>query len=177
MIKVLLYGDRSDTSLTLPLCRCLERQGGVLYYGGGHLVEYASIAPKFAVFETDILKGCDSENTVLIFKSAFAEPPDIWGREGLCAVCEKENNREAELLADRGVDFLTCSSVGGGTLTVSSIGDSGAVVNVSECITTFSGRYVLPGEVKIKTAPFANAYAMLAVCSVLLVSDCIRNEG
>ena len=174
MVKIVLYGDRSDTSLTLPLCRCLERQGGVLYYGGGHLADYCCAVPNFAVFETDTLRGCDGDNTVVIFKSAFNDPPDIWGRDGIRAVCEKENIRAADFLSSRGVDHLTCSAGDGGTLTVSSIGESCAVINVSSCITTFTGRYVMPGEVTIKTAPIPNAYALLAVCSVLLVSDNIK---
>ncbi|MCR4616506.1 MAG: hypothetical protein K5756_10240 [Clostridiales bacterium] len=174
MVKIVLYGDRSDTSLTLPLCRCLERQGGVLYYGGGHLAEYCCAAPNFTVFETDTISGCDGDNTVVIFKSAFNQPPDIWGREGILAVCENENRRAVDFLSSRNVNMLTCSAGGRGALTISSIGDSGAVINLSRCLTTFTGRYVMPGEVTIKTAPIPNAYALLAVCSVLLVSDKIN---
>ena len=171
MVKIVLYGDKSDTSITLPLCRCLERQGGVLYYGGGYLAEYCCTAPKFAVFETETLKGCDGDNTVIIFKSSFDRPPDICRREGLCAVCETENRRAADFLSARGVDIITCSAGDRGDLTISSIGDSRTVVNVSRCVTTLTGRCVLPGEVTIKTAPVSNAYALLAVCSVLLVSE------
>ncbi len=176
LIKIILFGDKSDTLITLPLCRSLERYGGVLYFGDGCLAEYSCSSPKFAVFETDTLCGCDTENTIIIFKSSFTDCPAVFGFDNVGAVCEASNRRAVDFLARSRINFITCSMGGNGTVIPSSIGEQSAVVSVSECVTTLSGKCVLPCELTIKTAPIPNGYPLLAVCSVLLLSgECEHN--
>src|SRR5690554_6716528 len=69
MVKVILFGDKKDTSITLPLCRCLERHGGVFYISDGCISEYSDTNPSFIIIESDNIQNYDAENSIFVLKS------------------------------------------------------------------------------------------------------------
>mgnify|MGYP000296727159 CR=1 FL=1 len=72
MIPVFLLGEEHDAALRLPLCRILERYGGVLHICGAHAAQYAIGQARFLLCETSRLESIQAEQAILIFKSQQA---------------------------------------------------------------------------------------------------------
>ena len=72
MIPIFLLGEENDAAIRLPLCRVLERHGGVLHICGAHAAQYAIGPARFLLYETSRLDSIQAERALLIFKTRQA---------------------------------------------------------------------------------------------------------
>lgn len=173
MIKVVLFGDRNDTSLTLPLCRCLERYGGVLYLGAGCIAEYSSQNSEFVLIETDCIENCNVENSIFILKS-----PELLSEMGFLPnemnyiISEFNDNIRAVPAKN---SLILCSTGSKGDILLSSLNQTSACISVQHCLKTLSGRQLDPCEFKVGMDTEIIGYPLLAICCVLILSE--KNTG
>jgi hypothetical protein len=167
MIKVVLFGDRNDTSLTLPFCRCLERHGGVLYSGSGCIAEYSQRKTDFVLIETDFIESYNAENSIFVLKS-----PELFHclnfitNENYIVISEYSDN------INKGhAPVILCSTGSKGDILLSSLSESGACVSIQHCMTTLNGRQLDPCEFKVKADVAIMGYPLLAVCCVLILTE------
>jgi len=143
---VILYGDPEDASLTLPLCRALERLGGVAYLGPGRAAAYhePGRAPRFLLWETGALLCCDLPRALVLLKQGAAPPPDL-------------------------SPLPQATVLGGGDLpALSSVGERSAVVELRAPLPRMEGGALESGEYTVELAAPMEGYALLACCAAQL---------
>ena len=103
MIPVFLLGEEHDAALRLPLCRILERYGGVLHICGAHAAQYAIGQARFLLCETSRLESIQAEQAILIFKSQQAiSCGQLSLSDGVISILETENEAAARMLLHTG---------------------------------------------------------------------------
>ena len=171
MIPVFLLGEDHDATLRLPLCRILERHGGVLHICGAHAAQYAIGPARFLLYETSRLDSIQAEQAILIFKSRQAvQNSTLSLSDGVISILETENEAAARMLLHTGTTALTCGLTARDTLTLSSISDTTPVVTIQRAITAFDGRTLEPCEKRIALHAPLSGYELLSVCAVLLLT-------
>lgn len=171
MIPIFLLGEESDAAIRLPLCRVLERHGGVLHVCGAHAAQYTMGKARFLLYETGRLNSIQAEQALLIFKSkqaASARPLAL--SEGVVSILETENQAAARTLLHSGATALTCGLTARDTLTLSSISDRNPVISIQRSITAFDGHTLEPCEKRVALHAPLSGYALLSVCAVLLLT-------
>ncbi|HIT53019.1 MAG TPA: hypothetical protein IAD07_03675 [Candidatus Fimivicinus intestinavium] len=171
MIPIFLLGEESDAAIRLPLCRVLERHGGVLHICNGHAAQYAIGPARFLLYETSKLDTLQAEGTILLFKTrqpACRHPLTLSG--GVTAILETENEAAARRLLHTGSTALTCGLTARDTLTLSSISDTAPVVSIQRTITMLNGRILEPCEKRVRLHTPLAGYALLSACAVLLLA-------
>jgi|LSQX01.1.fsa_nt_gb hypothetical protein len=167
MIKVVLFGDRNDTSLTLPFCRCLERHGGVLYLGAGCIAEYSPRKTDFVLIETDFIESYNAENSIFVVKSPkLLHRLDFISNENYIIISEYSEN-----VCKGGKPVVLCSTGSKGDILLSSLNKSGACISVEHCLTTLTGKRLAPCEFKVKTDVDIMGFSLLALCGILILSE------
>ena len=160
MIPVFLLGEEHDAALRLPLCRILERYGGVLHICGAHAAQYAIGQARFLLCETSRLESIQAEQAILIFKSQQAiSCGQLSLSDGVISILETENEAAARMLLHTR-----------DTLTLSSISDTAPVVTIQRAITTFDGHTLEPCEKRITLHTPLPDYALLSICALLLLT-------
>lgn len=161
MIPVFLLGEEHDAALRLPLCRILERYGGVLHICGAHAAQYAIGQARFLLCETSRLESIQAEQAILIFKSQQAiSCGQLSLSDGVISILETENEAAARMLLHTGTTALTCGLTARDTLTLSSISDTAPVVTIQRAITTFDGHTL---------EPVKNASRCIRLCPIMPV--------
>lgn len=171
MIPIFLLGEENDAAIRLPLCRVLERHGGVLHICGTHAAQYAIGPARFLLYETSRLDSIQAERALLIFKTrqAFFSHPLVLS-DGVISILETENETAARMLLHTGTTALTCGLTARDTLTLSSISDTDPVVSIQRAITTVDGHTLEPCEKRIVLHAPLSGYSLLSVCAVLLLT-------
>lgn len=171
MIPIFLLGEERDAALRLPLCRVLERYGGVVHICGAHAAQYAMGPARFFIYEASRLESIQAEQAILIFKTrqAAASHP-LALSAGVVSILETENEAAARALLHSGATALTCGLTARDTLTLSSISDINPVVSIQRAITAFDGLTLEPCEKRIALRAPLSGYALLSVCAVLLLT-------
>lgn len=169
MIKVILYGEKNDASLTLPLCRALSHNGGVLYIGEACVCEYSAVSPDFVVFETDTLENFTADKTIFIFKSSHNAAPKISPSDRAIIICDNDDNIKTD------VPVITCGNGISDSISLSSHSDGKAVIEVRKAVTLFSGNDLEKSEFCAVTGTKLDGYLLLAICATLILSE--KNSG
>jgi len=178
VIKIILYGDPADTSLTLPLCRALSNHGGALYVGVNCVSEYSVVSPEFFVFETDRLDSCGADKAILLFKTKSSlYRPKITPADSVAAVAEYEDAAAAEAAKKLSVPLVTCGMGSKNCVSVSSVDEKSAVIAVHRPITLLSGKDLLPCEFNVATQTKMSGYPLMALCATLILSEKFDGTG
>lgn len=164
MRTIILYGEKGDSRLTFPLCRTLERYGGVLHLHGGNIGEYSDAAPEFLLYETDTLESIQLNHGLLLFKESAAITGRRPGISGLDAVILPDTAApETHLLAIR------CGTSSECAVMLSSLEEQSAAVTLGQTL-QIGGRTYEPHDIHIRlTHPIA-PYPLMACSTVLMVS-------
>ncbi len=176
MVKIILYGNQADARLTLPLCRVLSENGGVLYAGAGGIAEYSPVTPQFFVFETDALPFCSADKALILFKSEpSANQPFFSPSESVAAIAEGGNSTAFIHAKRLAIPMITYSMGAGNCLSVSSIDDCHAVISVNKSLTLLSGKILEPCEIAVRASRKLDSHSLLPVCAVMIL--CERFKG
>lgn len=166
MQTILLYGSDADIGLTFPLCRTLERYGGVLHLHGGTISEYSDAAPEFLIYETDKLENLQLNHGLLLLKEHAAQ---LSGRPGICGI-------DAIILPDMSATagmpsfpLIRCGTSDSNTVMLSSLEEHRAVVTLGQTL-CIGGRTYEPHDIPIQLTHPITPYPLLACCAVLMLS-------
>lgn len=164
MQTIILYGDAGDIRLTFPLCRTLERYGGVLHLRGGSIGEYSDAAPEFLLYETDTLENIQLNHGLLLMKEHAAAQPGLPVVSGV----------DAAILADAGdpglnLPLIRCGTSDENTILLSSLEEQSAVVTLGQVL-HIGGRTHEPHDMHVRLTHPITPYPLLACCAVLMLS-------
>lgn len=172
MRTILLYGSDADIGLTFPLCRTLERYGGVLHLHGGTIGEYSDTAPEFLLYETDKLESIQLNHGLLMMKEHASLTPGISGISGVDAVILPDTAKAPESPA---FPLIRCGTSDGNTMLLSSLEEHRAVVTLGQTLCV-SGRIYEPHDISIQLTHPVPPYPLLACCAVLMLSPGREND-
>lgn len=167
MQLVVLYGDLQDTTLTLPLCRTLAALGGVLYCGDGCTAvcgDPGAAGLRFVLLETERLRSCGAEDTLVICKLGAAFPQSAGFAERLYALAAAPPPPPAE-----GLEWLGCACGEESTLALSSLREESAVVELRRTLPLPGGGALEPGEFPVRLRVPTEGYPLLCCCGVELL--------
>ncbi|MFR8011846.1 MAG: hypothetical protein ACLU8W_08845 [Clostridia bacterium] len=171
MRTILLYGSDTDISLTFPLCRVLERYGGVLHLHGGAIGEYSDAAPEFLIYETNRLESIQLNHGLLLMKEQAPSPP---GRPGISGVDALILPDTSAIPVAPSLPLIRCGTSNSNTMMLSSLDEHHAVATLGRTL-CISGRTYEPHDIPIQLTHPISPYPLLACCAVLMLS--LGGEG
>lgn len=166
MRTILLYGNDADIGLTFPLCRTLERYGGVLHLHGGTIGEYSDATPEFLLYETDKLESLQLNHGLLLMKEHASLTPERPGISGADALILPDAAEGPETPA---LPLIRCGASGGNTVLLSSLEEHSAVATLGQTLCV-CGRTYEPHDMHIQLTHPITPYPLLACCAVLMLS-------
>ncbi len=176
MVKVFVFGDRSERKFTEKLCQILNGFGGVLGFYNGNVIETGNTY-EFLLCDCERLEKFDLSDAVLIFKT---RQKNRWNHklnvsQRVISIVNEGNQKAFHMLKDSPVPTLTCGMSPKDTLTLSSISDTSAVVSVQREIKDLNNQTIEPCEIKINFENRFSDYELLSACAVLLLADKIKD--
>lgn len=176
MVKVFVFGDRSERKFTEKLCQILNGFGGVLGFYNGIVTETTG-SYEFLLCDCDRLETFDLSDAILIFK---IRQKSHWNRKlkvskQVISIVNGGNEKALRMLKDSPALTLTCGMSSKDTLTLSSINDCSAVVSVQREISGLNHQTIEPCEIKINFENKFSDYELLSACAVLLLADKITD--
>lgn len=91
-------------------------------------------------------------------------------------VCEDSNSEALKLLMKNGIPVISCGMNGKNTVTLSSVGDSAALVSLQRTVTDIYGRDREPAEFRIRLTHSRSPFAVAAAFAVLLLLGITPDE-
>ena len=177
MIPIILYGEKNDTSISIRLCRVLQRNGGVLHICDGNITEYSIGTPNFLIYETDDIENFNSSSGILLFKtSQNSNTQKAALSDRIISIVESDNVAALKMLKDNGSDTVTCGMSSKDTITLSSIGENIAVLSIQREMKAVDGTAIQPSEIQVKLSKHIEGYPLLSVCAVLLLTKKSEND-
>lgn len=175
MIKVLVFGDRSEKLFTEKLCQVLKEFGGVLGFCNDCAIEHEK-NNAFLFVECDQLCELNWTNAILVFKSRQKRYNfhKFKISEQTVSIVEEGNERALRILKGSPALTLTCGMSPKDTLTLSSISENNAVVSLQREIQDLNGNIIEPCEIKITYKEAFSKFELLTICGILLLSGKIN---
>ncbi len=171
MFRIVLAGAAGDTSLTLPLCRALEKHGGVVYFGNSRACEYGLGIPRFLIYETENPESLQIENALVVFKSEQAGlERKISAVESAAGLAEAENPAIDRIRACFPNTLTTCGAGAKNTVTLSSLSEGSASISVQNTVKLLDGKELEPCEFRVKLSSRFEGIPLLFACAVLILT-------
>ncbi|MDR1927015.1 MAG: hypothetical protein LBQ33_00045 [Oscillospiraceae bacterium] len=168
---LLLYGDREDTSLTLPLCGLLSRMGGVRYLGFGLAAEYPLAASRFLLFETAELRCCGAEQALLVLKQGSDYPEGFSPPEHLTVLAQSAKPDWLAAEDGKQLEWIDLDCGAESTLSLSSLRESRAVLELRRTVTLADGTALEPGAFPLELHAPAEGFPLLCCCALRLLGE------
>lgn len=166
MRTILLYGSNADISLTFPLCRALERYGGVLHLRGGTISEYSDTLPEFLLYETDDLETIQLNHGLLLIKEHASLFSGRLGISGVDAIILPGTTAMAGIPA---LPLIRCGTSNSNTVMLSSLEEHHAVATLGRTLSV-NGHTYEPHDIPIHLTYPIPPYPLLACCAALMLS-------
>ena len=176
MIRLFVIGDKLEKEFTEKLCRVLERFGGVFVLHDNAPV-ISNAKEEFLLYDCEKLQKIDTEKGILIFKTKQKniQTDKISISTSIVSIVERENKKALQMLKNNMIPTLICGMSIADTLTLSSIEDNSAVIDLQREIYDLDKQIIEPCEIKINyDIPFTD-YELLVVSGILLLSGKIKS--
>lgn len=176
MNKVIVCSDRTGL-LTLPLCRTLSVNGGVLYVNEGEIAEYSEGTPEFFLTDTAFPKSINARNTVILFgadsKKLCLSDLSLFGRVIAAAVFD--NAAAKNFCEKRGIPLVTYGMTKDSDIAFSSLSDEAVSLSICRPLPILPAGSTEPCEITVLHDGRIKPEILLPVCSVLILSGKIKN--
>ena len=168
MHTVIALGSAADGRVPQLLCRALANRFPLLRIDQ-HQVSGQMDRDGFLLYDTNRLEQIHLDHAILILKEQL-DPLAGLPRLGTgIAIAESHNKRAMQLLSQVDIPVITCGLSGKDTFTLSSIGESSAVVSIQRTISTWDGHEISPIEIPIRTKGKVDHYGLLCCGAVLSI--------
>ncbi|MDR1465563.1 MAG: hypothetical protein LBJ11_09750 [Oscillospiraceae bacterium] len=166
-LTAVLYGDVRDSSLSLPLCRSLERLGGVIYVGPGCVSVFGQ-GQRCLLAELGRPESCGGEEALLILKRDEPFPREMSLPPRLTVIAAQP--KPEDFPPGRAVEWISCGGVNN-TLALSSLREDCAVVELRRTVSLPGGGTREPGELLFRLPAPMEGYPLLCCCAVELLLE------
>ena len=126
--------------------------------------------------EEIVLCGCreiekiKSRNCILLLEESFCARNRIGELQGCTAIVSSENECGVKLLAERGIQTVTCGLSRKDTVTISSITGERVMVSVQRELQTCSGKTVQPVEIPVVLHEIKDRYIIMSCTAAMLLA-------
>lgn len=176
MFKIIIYGDFSENLIGLKLCRTLAKYGGVLHLCNGDINEISVGSPYFLVYETEHLNSLQIENTVVIFNNTNnLDCPKIPQSCNISCIVNSQDSSALSKLLSLSTPTIVCGMSAKDSITISSIGETQAVISIQREITLLSGKNLEPCEFKVANIDKVDEEDLLIMCAILILFEKFDN--
>lgn len=176
MFKIIIYGECNKNLTGLKLCRTLSHYGGVLYFCGGDISEISVGTPCFVVYETDCINSLQVEDAVVIFNNSKNEScPKITSSCNISCIVNSQDSQALSKLLPLSLPAIVCGMSAKDSITLSSIGETNAVVSVQRELVLQSGKILEPCEFKVLNIDNMDDDDILTICAVLILLEKFDN--
>ncbi|WRS28831.1 hypothetical protein U6B65_06820 [Oscillospiraceae bacterium MB08-C2-2] len=166
MITVAIAADHDDKKFGYTLNQIFSR-----YFA---LQKEQGLSHSFVVKDFDSLcsGGEVPEALLIIYKNICTIKKEKIPSQAL-AVVDSTNRELVHFVSKTKLPAITCGMASMDTITLSSITEESAVINLQRTITCLDGQLVEPQEIPIKLHSAAGKYAIMAAAAALIASGCL----
>ena len=170
MIRIIVLGKNSDSSITRALLRSLGKKICIEAFGEFGSVRTRHSSPDAILIDTESIAKIDECSTILIFKKDFCgKLPKISSK--CTAVLDESNTALLNSLIKMPFPSICCGLSQRNTLTVSSMQSGDAVISLQRELFSISGNTVEPSDISVRLRTHESYYTLMAVTAAHLLLD------
>lgn len=171
MIKIIRTG-KDENSLSLPLCRCLSENGGLVHFNGESFTQSDIENPEFLFVEATSIEYIHARNAIILLEGSSGT--SFFGSDRLLMLIDYM--LKDKIASENGIVIITCGISEKNAVSVSSINEDSALIAINEPISTVSGGEIYPCEISVALTHPIDAVNLIKIAAVLILSDKIQNE-
>lgn len=111
-----------------------------------------------------------SETAIVIFKDAEKLDTKFETNKQVVAIVDSCNKEALKLASETGFPAITCGLSTRDTITLSSINEDSAVINLQREITCFDGNVTEPQEIPVSLYSPIDSFALMCVAAIFILS-------
>lgn len=174
MTTVLVSARRNHKLFRETVVEALRWTYPSLILSGGALEAPAGPA-ELCIADAYAVKRRIGGDAVLLLRDAWDIPAGLCVQDRCIAVVDSGNDRLMRLVSGTGLPAITCGLSPRDTLTLSSIAEDSAVINLQRSVTCFGGAQVEPQEIPVQLTKSIGNFALMALaCVCILRGDADR---
>lgn len=177
MIPIVVLAQNNPRRLIKLISGALEKYGEVILRDADTVRQLGAGVYDFSLEHTTRLTEFYASGGILLLHSPSVSAGRPGMSKGIVPVLESGNRRAERMV--RGIlnAALCCGMSGRDTLTLSSIGDMGAVATVQRSITSLSGDIIEPCDIPVTLTKPCDKQDLLFTVAVLLLCGCLPQDG
>ncbi|MCL2055623.1 MAG: hypothetical protein FWH02_00200 [Oscillospiraceae bacterium] len=167
MICVILSADKGIDRFREAVSLELEKHFSVIRAHGGTL-DTSAYGAELLLTDIKSFRQFTGDATIIVLKDCGgAQLSAIAGAK--IAVVDSGNGKLMRHMAQTGIPAITCGLSAKDTITLSSMGIDGAVVNLQRSIINLHGTVIEPQEIPVHISGEADRFAVMAAAAVCLL--------
>lgn len=169
MIDILFAGGNGDQSLVRTVEEALcSRFSAAVFPGSQSLLP--ALPEDFLIHNSPDSQWPFSEQSILLCKRHFSSPEPFPIPPAAIGLLSSDNLPAADFIKSLGIKAVTCGMSTRDTLTFSSLEADRAVLCLQRSLPLLSGRILEPFELPLSLSPGYDAYALLCLAGVCILS-------
>lgn len=169
MIAILVAADRQNKEFARETARLLEKHFVTVRAYGGVLSTKKS-NPSMILCDLQSFDTIKAEKAIILCKDALPLPGSLLDVKNGVAVVDSSNYQQSPSLTDAGFPAITCGLHSRDTMTLSSIREDSAVIDIQRAILNLDGSRTEPQELPVCFDPSTDRFTLMAMVAVLILT-------
>lgn len=169
MTTIIIYGNKSDTSLQTLFTNKLSETYSITYFNYETAISKGS-GYNLLVLDCEQLRDIDLSECILILKSDSI-PSNIKISRNTIIIANSDNQSQLQQLSPLTCPTITCGHSEKDTIAYSSLTSDSVQITLNRRINALSGRVIEPLEFPLEITEECDIYSMLAFAAVRLLLD------
>lgn len=129
---------------------------------------------EFVITDTQSFDVIEAGATLVIYKDAQEIPPNFFEGQQAVAIVDSCNKDLYGFVNATKLPAITCGLSAKDTITLSSIGQDSAVIDLQRSVTCFDGTVVEPQEIPLQLSTAVDSFALMAAAAVFILTGNIE---
>lgn len=169
MISVVIAANEQDKKFWNAILNILNRNFSAVHCLGRTMDARCENA-QLVVSDTKSFDLIYSDMAVIIYKDAVKIPVLFEAPKQMVAVVDSCNKELPRLVSATNLPAVTCGLSPRDTITLSSINEDSAVIDVQRSITCFDGSVLEPQEIPVTLYSPIDSYTLMAAATIFILS-------
>lgn len=169
MISVVIAANNQDKKFRNAIQNILNRNFKAIHCIGRCLDVRCENA-EMLIADADEFELIYTDTAIVIFKDADKLAIDFETRKPAVALVDSCNEDMLKLASKTGFPAITCGLSPKDTITLSSIDEDSAVVDLQRSVTCFDGTVVEPQEIPVALYSSIDSFALMCVAAIFILS-------
>jgi len=171
LTTILIAADPADNVFWDPISSVLQQRYSTLLVRGKQVTVPQQPA-RVALLDAGGYAHLQSAETVVLFRRTRSISQGLLPPENCVAVVDSCDDELLRFVSGTRVPAITCGLSARDTMTLSSMGEDSAVLNLQRSVTCFDGAVADPQEIPVKLTRSINSYTLMALaCTFILCGD------